>query len=127
MSKKPPSGLSSSNSYDLFFRCSIFRSGVFCLTTFVLGMGLLDGGIILVRRRLDAAAAFMSVLTVIMPVFFWIRILIIHRKTRELTAGSKSAETAAVLQILAQTLVTALLLMSLLMIMVLSQLRNAPR
>ena len=118
---------SSADPDDQFFRRSIFRSEAFCLATFALAMGLLDGGIILVRRRFDATATFWAVVTMTLPLFYWIRILVIHRKTRKLTAGSRTPETAAVLQILAQTLITALLVMSCLMILAVSRMGNAPR
>jgi hypothetical protein len=127
MTTKPSSVSSSINPDDQFFRRSIFRSYPFSIATIVLAMGLFDGGIILARRRLDAGAVFGAVVMMLVSISFWIRILVIHRKTRKLTAGSRSPETALVLQILAQTLVFALLIISILMMLALSHVGNAPR
>ncbi|MGB7623368.1 MAG: hypothetical protein WBN92_13530 [Terriglobia bacterium] len=127
MTKKPSSVSSIADPDDQFFHRSIFRSWTFCVATVVLAMGLIDGGIILARRRLDAVAVFGAAVMMLVSASFWIRILVIHRKTRELTAGSRSPETALVLQILAQTLVTALLMSSVLLLLALSHMGNAPR
>jgi hypothetical protein len=127
MSTKPSSVSSSGNPDDQFFRRSIFRSWPFSIATIVLAMGLIHGGTILARRRLDAGAVFWAVVMMLVSVSFWIRILVIHRKTRELTAGSRSSETALVLQILAQTLVTSLLMTSVLLLLALSHMGNGPR
>ncbi|MBZ5535123.1 MAG: hypothetical protein LAO31_04140 [Acidobacteriia bacterium] len=127
MTTKPSSVSSSANPDDQFFRRSIFRSWLFWVATIPLALGLINGGTILARRRLDTSAVFGAVVMMLVSVSFWIRILVIHRKTRELVPGSPSPETALVLQILAQTLVTALLITSGLLLLALSRVTNAPR
>jgi hypothetical protein len=125
MSTRSASVSNQTNPYKEFFQRSLFHSWIFCAATIVLVLALFHGGIVLTRHRLDSFAVFLRLAVMLVPLMVWVKTFFIHRKIRRLTVGPQSSEMAVILQILAQTLVSTLLIVSILMFLALSLVENA--